>query len=97
MFQGHCVVFHWDYLHVFCSCLRWAVEFFPPSSLYWLLLKNLLSFGILTVACGKLLEPCRETGILSKNSETCFSTPLATYWLSDHNFVKGTDFRRQEL
>lgn len=87
VFQGHCIFFfNWDYLHFLCSYLNWAIELFPPSSLYWLLLKNLFLFGILNAACERLLEFCCETGAFSKKSETCFSTPLAKYWLSDNKF-----------
>lgn len=71
-----------SFVHVSVGLLR----FFPPSSLYWLLLKNLLLFGILTEAWGRLLELSCETGALSKKSETCFSTPSTNFWLHDSNF-----------
>ena len=62
------------------------LSFFLPSALYWLLLKNLLLFGMLNVACGRRLELCYETGALSKKSETCFSTPVTKYWLRDNKY-----------
>lgn len=74
---------------IFISFVHFSIgllSFFPPSSLYWLLLKNLLLFGTLNVGCGRLLELCCETGALSKNSETCFSTLFTGYWLHDSKF-----------
>lgn len=81
---------------IFISFVHVSVGVLSFSSLFSILavVENLLWFGILSTACGRLLE-LLWTGTLSKNSETCSST-VTKCWLRDNSF-KGTDFRRWEL